>query len=73
MFRLQVKDATEGSNIKIIVIGGQADSSCVAFEDLIKDQGDLINRYIVRHNTMNNKILPPKPRYLPWVSASVTL
>ena len=72
IFLLQVKAATEGSNIQIIVIGGQAGSSYVAFEDLIKDQGGLINRYIRQYN-MNNKILPPKPCNPPRVSASATI
>eukprot|EP00092_Neocalanus_flemingeri_P002290 GFUD01002443.1.p1 GENE.GFUD01002443.1~~GFUD01002443.1.p1 ORF type:complete len:584 (-),score=184.68 GFUD01002443.1:183-1730(-) len=39
----KVKEATEGTNIRIILIGDQTDKTCISFEDLLKDQGDLID------------------------------
>ena len=41
---LKVKEATEKTNIKIILVGDQPQSGCVLFDQLSKDQGDLINR-----------------------------
>ena len=42
----KVKDATDGTNIQIILIGDHHDPNCISFETMLKDQGDLIDSYV---------------------------
>ena len=41
-----MKDATEGTNIQLILIGDHHDHNCTSFETMLKDQGDIIDGYV---------------------------
>ena len=41
-----MKDATEGTNIQLILIGDHHDHNCISFETMLKDQGDIIDGYV---------------------------